>query len=142
MTRCLFVLLALAVVAFPTAAAARSPMPPGAADVKVEAPLNGQVVRYSNLRSGYFSRPPKSAGEVPAIVMIHAWWGLNDEVRHEADEVRKRGHVSLADLLFGDAVTTGRHPSPDALEVKLGRVKAAEPYFDVVRRRRILELVS
>ncbi|MEX0807892.1 MAG: dienelactone hydrolase family protein [Dongiaceae bacterium] len=55
---------------------------------------------------------PKSPG--PAILLLHEWWGLNDEVKAVAHELAEAGYVALAlDLYDGkvakDADTAGKY---------------------------------
>ena len=54
---------------------------------------------------GYFV--PGSAGKrLPGIVMIHEWWGLNDNIKAEADKYARLGYNVLAVDLFGKVATT------------------------------------
>jgi len=49
---------------------------------------------------------PAGAGPFPALVVIHEWWGLNDEVKAEADKFATQGYVALAvDLYRGRATS-------------------------------------
>jgi len=70
-------------------------------------------VRYENVTfpsgdetaSGYLALPD-SAGQHPALVVIHEWWGLNDWVKEQARKFAEQGYVALAvDLYRGQ--TTG-----------------------------------
>lgn len=50
------------------------------------------------------------AGRAPAVVLIHEWWGLNDQIKAVAGEFAKLGFVAFAiDLFDADAAT-----EPDA----------------------------
>ena len=58
-----------------------------------------------NKAVGYFARPDKE-GRCPAIVLIHEWWGLNDDIRSKTREFAELGYVALAvDLYNGDSTT-------------------------------------
>ena len=40
--------------------------------------------------------------KLPAVVMIHEWWGLNDHIKDMADELAREGYVVLAADLYGE----------------------------------------
>jgi carboxymethylenebutenolidase len=43
----------------------------------------------------------------PAVVMIHEWWGLNDNIKNMADELAEQGYIVLAaDMYNGQVATT------------------------------------
>lgn len=67
----------------------------------------GESVAYAEIEgkkiAGYLARP---AGDRPApgILVIHEWWGLNDNIRSMADRLAGEGYVALAvDLYEGEA---------------------------------------
>src|SRR5947207_6306163 len=42
-----------------------------------------------------------------ALLVLHEWWGLNDWVKHQADQLAKEGYLALAvDLYKGKVATT------------------------------------
>lgn len=43
---------------------------------------------------------PKGQGPFPALVVIHEWWGLNDQIRDTADQLARQGYLSLAVDLY------------------------------------------
>ena len=48
-----------------------------------------------------------TAKRLPAIVVIHEWWGLNDWVKEQAEKFADQGYVTLAiDLYRGKVATT------------------------------------
>ena len=50
---------------------------------------------------------PAGKGRLPAIVVIHEWWGLNDWVKEQAYKLADQGYVTLAvDLYRGKVATT------------------------------------
>jgi len=79
-------------------------VPSGAADgatgvvVGEELPyadVDGSLVR------GYFAAPGDMAEPRPAVIMIHEWWGLNDNIRAMADRLAAEGYMVLAVDLYG-----------------------------------------
>jgi carboxymethylenebutenolidase len=56
--------------------------------------------------SGYLVMP-SGAGKHAALIAIHEWWGLNDQVKEEARKFAAQGYVVLAiDLYRGKVATT------------------------------------
>jgi len=43
---------------------------------------------------------PDGKGPFPALVVIHEWWGLNDWVKKNADELATQGYIALAIDLY------------------------------------------
>ncbi|MCH8865571.1 MAG: dienelactone hydrolase family protein [Proteobacteria bacterium] len=55
---------------------------------------------------GYFVFPSDMVEPLPAIIVIHEWWGLNDNVRAMADRLASEGYIVLAvDLYAGKTAT-------------------------------------
>ena len=50
---------------------------------------------------GYFAAPADVFEPLPAIIVIHEWWGLNDNVRAMADRLAGEGYMVLAVDLYG-----------------------------------------
>jgi len=57
----------------------------------------------------------------PAIVLIHEWWGLNDQIKSMAAELAKEGYVALAVDLYGGHMTD----QPDQARALMQAVDAA-----------------
>lgn len=67
------------------------------AETRDYATLDGEPV------SGYLARPRTGSGPFPAVVLIHEWWGLNDNIRAMARRFADAGYVALAvDLYEGE----------------------------------------
>jgi carboxymethylenebutenolidase len=82
-----------------------------AATTPVSAPVAEEEVVYGTVDgkavSGYLARPQNAkAGALPGLIVIHEWWGLNDNVRAEARRLAAEGYVTLAvDLYAGQTAT-------------------------------------
>jgi len=50
---------------------------------------------------GHFSLPSDAFEPLPALIIIHEWWGLNDNVRAMADRLAGEGYTVLAVDLYG-----------------------------------------
>ena len=55
---------------------------------------------------GYFVAPADMFEPLPAVIMIHEWWGLNDNIRAMADRLAAEGYIVLAVDLSGGKVAT------------------------------------
>lgn len=65
-----------------------------------------EIIAYFGDTMGYLAKPSID-GNFPGIVMIHEWWGLNDNIKEMADKLASHGYVVLAvDLYDGDVATT------------------------------------
>jgi carboxymethylenebutenolidase len=65
-----------------------------------------ETVNYFGTTSGYLVRPIVD-NNYPAIIMIHEWWGLNENIKEMAKKLASHGYVVLAvDLYDGQVATT------------------------------------
>ena len=53
---------------------------------------------------GHFAFPSDMIEPLPAVIMIHEWWGLNDNIRSMAERLAGEGYIVLAVDLFGGQV--------------------------------------
>lgn len=67
--------------------------------------LDSYVVT-TNEEFGFVAKP-KNPGSYPGIIMIHEWWGLNDNIKEMAKILAKEGYVVYAvDLYNGEVAQT------------------------------------
>ena len=67
---------------------------------------------------GYFAAPSNVLEPLPAIIVIHEWWGLNDNVRAMADRIAGEGYMVLAvDLYNGKTASSPGEARVMMLEV-------------------------
>ena len=85
--------------------------PSPAAEVAPVRPVVSQTMAYTEHRDelvyGYFSAPADMFEPLPAVIMIHEWWGLNDNIRAMADRLAAEGYIVFAvDLYAGEVAQT------------------------------------
>jgi carboxymethylenebutenolidase len=51
-----------------------------------------------------------AAQKAPSIVLVHEWWGLNDQIKAVAADFAKQGYVALAIDLYGGNVAPMSNP--------------------------------
>jgi carboxymethylenebutenolidase len=99
-------------------------------DANSQSGLQNQSINYFDGSSGYLvyadttnatstSGQQQQQQKLPAVVMIHEWWGLNDNIKDMANELASEGYVVLAaDLYNGEVATT-----PDKAMQLVGTVR-------------------
>jgi carboxymethylenebutenolidase len=100
-------------------------------DANSQSGLQNQSINYFDGSSGYLvyadttnattasGQQQQQQQKLPAVVMIHEWWGLNDNIKDMADELASEGYVVLAaDLYNGEVATT-----PDKAMQLVGTVR-------------------
>ena len=87
-----------------------SPVASPAAQVQPGGEVISEEVTYAGIEGtdvrGYLARP--ASGDPQAgIIVIHEWWGLNDNIRSMARQLAGEGYMALAvDLYEGEAAET------------------------------------
>jgi carboxymethylenebutenolidase len=72
-----------------------------------ERPVQSREVQYGDLDgapvTGFLALPEERAAPLPGLVVIHEWWGLNDNIRSMTQRLAGLGYVVLAvDLYHGE----------------------------------------
>jgi carboxymethylenebutenolidase len=96
--------------------------PSPAAEVAPARPVISERLPYAEVDDelvyGHFVFPADMVDPLPAVIVIHEWWGLNDNVRAMADRLAGEGYIVLAVDLFGGSVaTTGEQARQQMLQV-------------------------
>lgn len=55
---------------------------------------------------GYLAYPEAVTAPAPAVLVIHEWWGLNDNARRKTEELAAAGYVAFALDMYGPGVVT------------------------------------
>jgi carboxymethylenebutenolidase len=93
---------------------------------------------------GIVYAPESAKGKLPAIVVIHEWWGLNDWIKDEASKLADQGYVTLAIDLYRGKVATSADEAHELMrglpdDRALRDLKAAYAYLasrpDVDKKR-------
>ena len=75
-----------------------------------EREVNSESMPYAEVGDelvyGYFVAPADMFEPLPAVIMIHEWWGLDDNVRAKADKLAGAGYIVFAVDLFGGKTAT------------------------------------
>lgn len=108
-----------------TQAAKEEPARPVDAEEVTYAQIGGAPVR------GYYAKPKGAQGKLPGVIVIHEWWGLNDNIRAMTRRLAGEGYQALAVDLFGGAVAD----NPDAAMKQVNNVlKNTGPAEENLRR--------
>jgi len=67
--------------------------------------LERSSVNYYGNATGYLAYP-KDGSDLPAVIMIHEWWGLNQNIKDMAEQLANEGYVVLAVDLYNGEVAT------------------------------------
>ncbi len=58
--------------------------------------------------AGYLARPRAAEGPLPGLIVIHEWWGLNDNIRAMTRRLAGEGYLALAVDLYGGQAAADR----------------------------------
>jgi carboxymethylenebutenolidase len=89
----------------PAAAAGQAPVSAAPAIALLEQDVAYGEGQKTNL-VGFLAMPRDAAEPLPGIIVIHEWWGLNDEIKTMARRLAGEGYVALAVDLYGGATAT------------------------------------
>jgi len=79
-----------------------------AAKIAPQRPVVSERLAYADVGNklvyGHFAFPADMIEPLPAVIVIHEWWGLNDNVRAMADRLAGEGYIVFAVDLYGGEV--------------------------------------
>jgi carboxymethylenebutenolidase len=79
-----------------------SPTPTNATELNLPGLTRSSVDYYGNA-TGYLVYP-QNGTDLPAVVMIHEWWGLNQNIKNEAEKLANEGYAVLAVDLYNGQI--------------------------------------
>ena len=80
--------------------------------------------------AAYLARPAKKSA--PAVMLVHEWWGLNDQIKNVARELAQEGFLVLAVDLMDGRVATTRNDTK-RLMGRVGRTETLELSRELLR---------
>lgn len=84
--------------------------PSAAAQKKSTTRVVSQTMPYTEYNDelvyGFFAAPADMFEPMPAVIMIHEWWGLNDNIRAMASRLAGEGYIVFAVDLFAGNVAS------------------------------------
>jgi len=106
-----------------------------AAKLAPQRPIISERLAYAEVEDelvhGHFAFPADMVEPLPAIIVIHEWWGLNDNVRAMADRLAGEGYIVFAVDLYGGEVAE----SPEiARKLMLSVVENPEQAAENIRK--------
>lgn len=104
------------------------PKPTAAATLEPKQAVKGEEVTYTSLDGkpiqGYLARPTAQYfAPLPAILVIHEWWGLNDNVKAMTRRLAGEGYVALAVDLYEGKVATNPDEAKALMEDSLTKLR-------------------
>src|ERR671919_3197379 len=112
--------------------------------------LHNSSVSYYDNTTGYLVYPElanntqqQQQEPMPAVIMIHEWWGLNEHIKNQADILAKEGYVVLAvDLYQGEVATTSDRSRELSSSVRNNPASAIDNLQSAVNYVKSLEMVD
>lgn len=95
---------------------------PAAAEPAVEVTADPVIYTTADGRTltGYLASPSEPGHPLPGVLVIHEWWGLNDNVRAMTRRLAAEGYLALAVDLYGGEVAE----TPERARELVGSVDA------------------
>jgi carboxymethylenebutenolidase len=106
-----------------------APVPTPIAEAEPKVPVLEQELAYgegqrSNL-VGFLAMPQDAAEPLPGIIVIHEWWGLNENIKAMTRRLAGEGYVVLAVDLYGGATAETPEAAQALMAALVGEPEAA-----------------
>jgi carboxymethylenebutenolidase len=106
------------------------PTPTAAARTAPSSPVTGENVVYGDVSGqklhGFLAKPKGATGPLPAIIVIHEWWGLNDNIRDMARRLAGEGYEALAVDLYNGTTAETPEKATQLMQATLQNASAGE----------------
>ena len=70
------------------------------------ADIRTESISYGAAKLNGYLALPTGEGPFPGLVVIHEWWGLNDQIKATAGDLARAGYAALAVDLYRGSVTS------------------------------------
>jgi dienelactone hydrolase len=97
-----------------------------AATLSAGAEIKTETVEYKVgdvTMEGYLAYDAALQGKLPAVIIVHEWWGINDFTRKRAQQVAGLGYVAFAADMYGKGV---RPTTPDEAGALAGGLRGGD----------------
>ncbi|HLF09750.1 MAG TPA: dienelactone hydrolase family protein [Gammaproteobacteria bacterium] len=106
-----------------------SPTPSPLVEPPPAVPVLEQELAYGEAGSrnlvGFLAMPGDAAEPLPGVLVIHEWWGLNDNIKAVTRRLAGEGYVALAVDLYGGAVADAPEQAQELMAELLAEPDAA-----------------
>jgi carboxymethylenebutenolidase len=90
--------------------------------------VTGSRVPYATVEGepvrGYLARPASAGADLPGVIVIQEWWGLNENIEAMARRLAAEGYTALAVDLYGGEVATTPDEAMSLMRTATGREDA------------------
>ncbi len=101
------------------------PVASGAAAADPGADVEAEDVVYAEVGgvpvTGYLAKPAGGGADLPGIIVIQEWWGLNDNIRSMARQLAAQGYTALAVDLYQGQVASDPETARSLMSESMGR---------------------
>ena len=89
--------------------------------------VRSQTVTYGRVGGrdveGFFAYPADAEGGLPAVLVLHEWWGLNDNIRAMTRQLAAEGYAALALDLYGGQSADQSEKAQALMEAAMAKPK-------------------
>lgn len=89
--------------------------------------VRSQTVTYGRVGGrdveGYLAYPADAEGGLPAVLVLHEWWGLNDNIRAMTNQLAAEGYAALALDLYGGQFADQPEKARALMEASMAKPK-------------------